>query len=160
MSSFPTLLRHVFFFHAAVPCLLSPRCWAMSTFCMLLRYDCSFHAAVLCLHVPHCCALSTLSTLLRKIDFSQAARLCLLFSRCYSMSPFLSDKLLWAISSLDDQFLVWTSITIDIKWPFLEVNFITSHEVPWIILCNLQRAMVHTSVMLSPPKPLDKIQPN
>ena len=27
-------------------------------------------------------------------------------------------------------FPVWTSINIDIKWPFLEVYFITSPEVP------------------------------
>ena len=79
MSTLSTLQRYFLFF---------PRHSATSTFSKLLRNVYSFHTAAPCLLFPSCCAMSAISTLLRKVYFFYTAAPCLLFLRCCAMPTF------------------------------------------------------------------------
>ena len=76
---FSKLLFHIYFFHAAAPWLLFPQCCAMSTFFMQQSHV---------FFLRHCCAMPTFSKLLHHVYLFHNAALCQLFSSCCTMSTF------------------------------------------------------------------------
>ena len=102
MSTFFTLPHYVYFFQAVSLCHPFPFCSTMSTFSTLLRnvylfhavhYFYFFHAVALYIRFPRCCDMST---------FFHSAQLCLLFStllRYVPVQKVLSQHLFVVVTS-------------------------------------------------------------
>ena len=155
MSNLSTLLRHIYFFYTAAPCLRFPHCCAKFTFSTLLRHVYTFHTASPYLLFPRCCAIDTLSTKLRHVYFStllhhvysfHTALSCLIFQRFCAMSTFPHGCDMCLLSTLLQNVFFFHAAAPCLLFIPPQILFVVGYTVFTLSVSASVRACIHASV--------------